>query len=189
MTEVENNEPEATEAETTKAQMTEAETNEPEESEGEEIEAQTAEAETTKAETTEAVSTEDETTNAEAKNPKQKASKARRCRRRRRRRRPDGFESFATYFPRVLNRVHTGLSLSQKAMNVMDSFVKDMFERIAGEASHLVSSSKRSTITSQEIQTSVRLLLPGEIGRHAVSVATKAIIRYTTSLRSQSRCS
>nr|XP_012422745.1 PREDICTED: late histone H2B.L4-like [Odobenus rosmarus divergens] len=87
--------------------------------------------------------------------------------------------SFTTYFPRVLRHVHKGLSPSQKTVSVMDSFVKDIFEHIADEASRLARSTNHSTITSREIQTAVRLLLPGEIGKHAVSEATKAIIRYT----------
>ena len=58
--------------------------------------------------------------------------------------------------------MHTGLSLSHEAMNVMDSFVKDMFEQIAEEAGSLARSNKHCTITSGEIQTAVSLLLPGE---------------------------
>ncbi|XP_027953005.1 late histone H2B.L4-like [Eumetopias jubatus] len=87
--------------------------------------------------------------------------------------------SFTTYFPRVLKQVHEGLSLSQKTVSTLDSFVKDIFEHIADEASRLARSTKRSTITSREIQTAVRLLLPGEIGKFAMSEASKAIIRYT----------
>ncbi|XP_004415994.1 PREDICTED: late histone H2B.L4-like [Odobenus rosmarus divergens] len=87
-------------------------------------------------------------------------------------------DSFATYFARVLKHVHEGLSLSQEAVSVMDSFVKDIFERIAEEASRLASFTKRSTITTREIQTAVRLLLPGEIGKHAMSEAMKAVIRF-----------
>merc|ERR1719341_3068633 len=41
----------------------------------------------------------------------------------------------------------------------MNSFVNDLFERIAAEASKLAHYNKRSTITSREIQTAVRLLL------------------------------
>ncbi|XP_058986169.1 histone H2B-like [Musca domestica] len=37
---------------------------------------------------------------------------------------------------------------------------------------------KRSTITSREIQTAVRLLLPGELAKHAVSEGTKAVTKY-----------
>ncbi|XP_019574356.2 histone H2B type W-T [Rhinolophus sinicus] len=108
-------------------------------------------------------------------NPKQKQPR-RRCRRRRRRRRGSA-DSFATYFSRVLKSVHEGLSLSQEAVSVMDSFVKDIFERIADEASHLVRNTRRTTLTSNEIQTAVRLLLPGELGKHAISEGTKATLR------------
>nr|XP_033491421.1 histone H2B.2, sperm-like [Epinephelus lanceolatus] len=63
----------------------------------------------------------------------------------------------------------------------MNSFVINIFERIAGEASRLAHYNKRSTITSREIQTAVRLLLPGELAKHAVSEGTKAVTKYTTS--------
>ena len=62
----------------------------------------------------------------------------------------------------------------------MNSFVNDIFERIAGEASRLVHYNKRS-ITSREIQTTVRLLLPGELAKHSVSECTKAVTKYTSS--------
>ena len=39
---------------------------------------------------------------------------------------------------------------------------------------------KRSTITSREIQTAVRLLLPGELAKHAVSEGTKAVTKYSS---------
>ncbi|XP_054551602.1 late histone H2B.L4-like [Talpa occidentalis] len=97
----------------------------------------------------------------------------------RRRRAKNQSESFATYFPRVLKCVHMDLSLSQLTVSVLDSFVKDMFERIAQEAGHLARSTRRATLTSREIQTAVRLLLPGDLGKHAVSEGTKALIRYT----------
>uniref|UniRef100_A0A3B3THM5 Histone H4 n=1 Tax=Poecilia latipinna TaxID=48699 RepID=A0A3B3THM5_9TELE len=54
-------------------------------------------------------------------------------------------------------------------------------DRIASEASRLAHYNKRSTITSREIQTAVRLLLPGELAKHAVSEGTKAVTKYTSS--------
>nr|XP_044619700.1 late histone H2B.L4-like [Equus asinus] len=118
-----------------------------------------------------------EPTEADPKSLKQKQPRRRR-RRCRRCRRCRCLDSFATYFPRVLRRVHEGLSLSQEAVSVLDSFAKDIFERIAGEATCLVRSTKRSTISCREIQTAVRLLLPGDLGKHAVAEGTKALIRY-----------
>ncbi|KAG3272557.1 histone H2B-like [Ictidomys tridecemlineatus] len=86
-------------------------------------------------------------------------------------------DSFATYFPRVLKHIHLGLSLSRSSVSVLDFFVQDMFQRITSEACHLAGQNHRSTITSRDIQTAVRLLLPGEIGKHAVYEATRALSR------------
>ncbi|KAJ9589151.1 hypothetical protein L9F63_028065, partial [Diploptera punctata] len=60
----------------------------------------------------------------------------------------------------------------------MNSFVNDILERIAAEASRLLTTTNRSTITSREIQTAVRLLLPGELAKHAVSEGTKAVTEF-----------
>uniref|UniRef100_UPI00398EAE6E histone H2B 5-like n=1 Tax=Pristiophorus japonicus TaxID=55135 RepID=UPI00398EAE6E len=40
---------------------------------------------------------------------------------------------------------------------------------------------KRRTISSREIQTTVCLLLPGELAKHAVSEGTKAVTKFTSS--------
>ena len=90
-------------------------------------------------------------------------------------------ESYAIYIYKVLKQVHPDTGISSKAMSIMNSFVNDLFERIAAEASRLAHYNKRSTITSREIQTAVRLLLPGELAKHAVSEGTKAVTKYTSS--------
>merc|ERR1711942_256188 len=89
-------------------------------------------------------------------------------------------ESYAIYIYKVLKQVHPDTGVSSKAMSIMNSFVNDIFERIAAEASRLAHYNKRSTITSREIQTAVRLLLPGELAKHAVSEGTKAVTKYTS---------
>ena len=90
-------------------------------------------------------------------------------------------ESYAIYIYKVLKQVHPDTGVSSKAMSIMNSFVNDIFSRIAAEASRLAHYNKRSTISSREIQTSVRLLLPGELAKHAVSEGTKAVTKYTSS--------
>ncbi|XP_065082552.1 histone H2B-like [Ochlerotatus camptorhynchus] len=76
-------------------------------------------------------------------------------------------ESYAIYIYKVLKQVHPDTGVSSKAMSIMNSFVNDIFERIAAE--------------SREIQTAVHLLLPGELVKHAVSEGTKAVTKYTSS--------
>ena len=90
-------------------------------------------------------------------------------------------ESYSVYIYRVLKQVHPDTGVSSKAMSIMNSFVNDVFERIAAEASRLAHYNKRSTISSREIQTAVRLILPGELAKHAVSEGTKAVTKYTSS--------
>jgi histone H3/H4 len=118
---------------------------------------------------------------AASKGAKKAASKAKAARtgdkKKKRRRR----ESYAIYIYKVLKQVHPDTGISSKAMNIMNSFVNDIFERIAAEASRLAHYNRRSTITSREIQTAVRLLLPGELAKHAVSEGTKAVTKYTSS--------
>ena len=88
-------------------------------------------------------------------------------------------ESYSIYIFKVLKQVHPDTGISSKAMSILNSFVNDIFERIAGEASKLAKYNKKSTISSREIQTAVRLLLPGELAKHAVSEGTKAVTKYT----------
>ncbi|OQR78377.1 histone H2B-like [Tropilaelaps mercedesae] len=90
-------------------------------------------------------------------------------------------ESFSIYIYKVLKQVHPDTGISSKAMSIMNSFVNDIFERIASEASRLSQYNMRSTLTSREVQTAVRLLLPGELAKHAVSEGTKAVTKYTSS--------
>ncbi|CAH3149135.1 unnamed protein product [Pocillopora meandrina] len=90
-------------------------------------------------------------------------------------------ESYAIYIYKVLKQVHPDTGISSKAMGIMNSFVNDVFERIATESSRLAHYNKKSTISSREIQTAIRLLLPGELAKHAVSEGTKAVTKYTSS--------
>lgn len=108
-----------------------------------------------------------------------KAAKAQRSGEKKKKRRRK--ESYSIYIYKVLKQVHPDTGISSKAMSIMNSFVNDIFERIAAEASRLTLYNKKSTITSREIQTAVRLLLPGELAKHAVSEGTKAVTKYTSS--------
>ena len=89
-------------------------------------------------------------------------------------------ESYAIYIYKVLKQVHPDTGVSSKAMSILNSFVNDIFERIANEASRLAKYNSKSTISSREIQTAIRLLLPGELAKHAVSEGTKAVTKYTS---------
>ncbi|THV01905.1 histone-fold-containing protein [Dendrothele bispora CBS 962.96] len=89
-------------------------------------------------------------------------------------------ETYSSYIYKVLKQVHPDTGISNKAMAILNSFVNDIFERIATEASKLATYSKKSTISSREIQTSVRLILPGELAKHAISEGTKSVTKFSS---------
>ncbi|CAM0879519.1 unnamed protein product [Alopecurus aequalis] len=89
-------------------------------------------------------------------------------------------ETYKIYIFKVLKQVHPDVGISSKAMSIMNSFINDIFEKLAGESAKLARYNKKPTITSREIQTSVRLVLPGELAKHAVSEGTKAVTKFTS---------
>lgn len=86
-----------------------------------------------------------------------------------------GKQSWGIYIRRSLKQVNKDLSLSSKSMKVINSYVTDLFERIASEAAVLVRANKKRTLGSAEIQTAVRLVLPAELAKHAMAEGTKAV--------------
>ncbi|CAM6016923.1 unnamed protein product [Sphagnum compactum] len=94
--------------------------------------------------------------------------------------RAKSIESYKMYIYKVLKQVHPDTGISSKAMGIMNSFINDIFEKLAQEAARLARYNKKPTITSREIQTAVRLILPGELAKHAVSEGTKAVTKFTS---------
>ena len=90
-------------------------------------------------------------------------------------------ESYSTYIYKVLKQVHPETGISKRGMSIMNSFINDVFERIASEGGRLSRYNKKSTLSSREVQTAVRLALPGELAKHAVSEGTKAVTKFTSS--------
>ncbi|CAO2817200.1 unnamed protein product [Amaranthus hypochondriacus] len=95
-------------------------------------------------------------------------------------RRSKSVETYKIYIFKVLKQVHPDIGISSKAMSIMNSFMNDIFEKLAQESAKLARYNKKPTITSREIQTAVRLVLPGELAKHAVSEGTKAVTKFTS---------
>eukprot|EP00249_Psilotum_nudum_P000475 c12207_g1_i1 orf=104-526(+) len=91
-----------------------------------------------------------------------------------------GAETYKIYIFKVLKQVHPDTGISSKAMGIMNSFINDIFEKLAQEGSRLARYNKKNTLASREIQTAVKLILPGELAKHAVSEGTKAVTKFTS---------
>ncbi|KAG0466374.1 hypothetical protein HPP92_017954 [Vanilla planifolia] len=79
-----------------------------------------------------------------------------------------GSETYKIYIFKVLKQVHPDIGISSKAMSIMNSFINDIFEKLAQEASRLARYNKKPTITSGDSD----FCAPrpsGELAKHAVS--------------------
>ncbi|XP_046452763.1 late histone H2B.L4-like [Daphnia pulex] len=107
---------------------------------------------------------------------------------------------FSRYVFKVLKQVHPQLSMTNKAMK--DDFMHDIYSRLVSEAAGLLKLEKRSTLSTFEFQTyfactSLRFdlsllqtlqtifffTLAGELAKHAMSEASKAVTSFSTSRR------
>lgn len=97
------------------------------------------------------------------------------------RRKKSNTTSFDTYIYKVLKTTYPELGLTRKSMGILDALCNNVFERICTEASNIARYSKKQTITSKDIQTAVRLVFPGELGKHAVSSGINSLNKFVAS--------
>ena len=89
-------------------------------------------------------------------------------------------ETFGVYIYKILKQVHPEIGISKKSMAIMNSFIYDIFERASIEASKLVRYNKKHTLSAREIQSAVKLLLPGELAKHAIIEGAKAVNKFAS---------
>lgn len=95
----------------------------------------------------------------------------------------------AMSFFKVLKQTHAGISISSKAMSIMNSFVIDIFERIANESATLVAYRKSNQLTQREINTACKLMMTGEIRDISINEGEKALALYNESLKTKKQSS
>ena len=88
--------------------------------------------------------------------------------------------TFKPHIYKVLKQVHPDTGLTTDGKEQMNHFVEHFADKIADEAVFLAKKEHKKTISSREIQTAVRLVLPGELAKHAVSEGRKAVTKYTS---------
>jgi len=91
-----------------------------------------------------------------------------------------GKQTFNSYIYKVMKQVHPESRISKKGMLIVNNFVMDTFDRVCTEASKLCKYAQRSTLGAREVQSALRLVLPGELSKHAVSEGTKAMTKFNS---------
>jgi len=86
---------------------------------------------------------------------------------------------YSTFIRKVLSQVHPDNGISGDAMSEMNNLVNILLERIMHVCNLLTNEIKHvKTVDSRAVQAAIRLVLPGELAKHAVSEGTKAVTKY-----------
>jgi histone H2B len=87
-------------------------------------------------------------------------------------------KQFELYIYRVLKQVHPDTRISGNVSRQLNSLLSIIADEISKLAYTLMLEQQKVTISSREIQSVVRLIIPGEMAKHAVSEGTKAVTKY-----------
>ena len=88
-------------------------------------------------------------------------------------------KAFQTYIFRVLKQVKPEIGISKKAMSLVGNIIAVLFHKLMSEARELVHFAKRQTLSSKEIETSIKLHFPGELQKLAVQSSRASLAKFT----------
>jgi len=94
---------------------------------------------------------------------------------------PEGHISFLTFLDKILKQIHPDTGITGVAKGELNAVVYYIGKAIAERAEFAARQAQKSTVTSREIQTAVKLILSGELVKHAVSDGTKAVTTWASS--------
>ena len=91
--------------------------------------------------------------------------------------------SYATYVHRLLKQKvaknnKKGLRITARAMGVVNSFVVDMLDRLAGEAGRACAFAGLQTLQMGAVMAAVKMELPGDLATHALAHGVAAVAAY-----------
>ena len=75
----------------------------------------------------------------------------------------------------VLKQVHQDVGIKPKTLTI---FAFSPFLRIAAEAEKLAKVRGKVTVTSLDVQTAVKFLVPGDLAKHAIAEKAKAVAKF-----------
>ena len=92
-----------------------------------------------------------------------------------------GHIDFRTYIRRVLTQVHPDTRITTVAKDEMNGVVNYIGQSLTQTAVKVAVQDKRVTVSPKDMQAAVRLVLPGELAKHAVSEGTRAVRKFADS--------
>lgn len=91
------------------------------------------------------------------------------------------YDRFRLYIGEVVKQVHEGhVGLTSSGFGVVEGFLVYVATRYGAVITELLSLSGHDTITALDVQVATRLILPGDVGKHAISLGSRAVTSYAS---------
>jgi histone H3/H4 len=90
-------------------------------------------------------------------------------------------KGYATYLQKVMKQIfpkEKGITISAKAMEVVNAMVEDLEDRVSSKAFDLAKFQKKSTLAAPHVQTATKMVFPPDMGGMAIQEGTKCLTRY-----------
>ena len=91
-------------------------------------------------------------------------------------------KGYGTYIHRVHKKLHdkaSGISVSAKAIEVVNAVIEDLERRLSNRAFDLCSLERKSTLSAKHIQTATKLVLPIELSGCAMRAGLEATSNFS----------
>lgn len=85
------------------------------------------------------------------------------------------------YLPQILAQANQhDLRMSGPAKKILNDLLEKLSDKISASSAVFVDNCRKRTVSSREVQSAVRVILPKELIRYAVSAGTGAVMRFSS---------
>ena len=112
--------------------------------------------------------------------------------------RKPNYKSYSTYVHKLMTKTFgvkastkagkkSSVAITSRGMGIVNSFVVDLFERIAEEAGRANHFAGQKTLRSGAIVAGVKMHFPDEMASHALSAGVAAVAKYAKALKTKTK--
>merc|ERR1712139_7748 len=90
-------------------------------------------------------------------------------------------DKLASYIYKVLKQVHPEIGINKATMGILNDLCLEVYQKLARNAGELSRHSGKGHLSAVDIQSAIKLTIPGELAEHAVNESTRAVAKYAHS--------
>lgn len=90
--------------------------------------------------------------------------------------------NYSAYIHKVMRQAHPDLQISKATIMTTNALLEGLLSKVTKSSADVAKCAKKTTLSSRHVQGAVKVVLPSELAKHAVSEGTKAITKFTSAV-------